>query len=134
MFWRFGSLLLNRPVAATVWPFQPRRPGRAHLLEICPASTLKRLDLYRPYKGRGPALREARASILSTLLALTSAVGPPALRQQALDDPGGDALDALIALLATAEAACDGSAEKCAPESDGDVYVWSGAERATSAL
>lgn len=120
--------------AATVWPFQPRRAGCPHLLEICPASTLKRLALYRPYKGRSVVLRGSRDDILSALLTLTAAALPPTLRQQALDDPGGDALDALIALLATAEAVRDGCAERFEPHGEGDVYVWRGAERATSTL
>ncbi len=66
------------------------------LIEICPASTLKRLDLYVPYKGKSDRHRAARTKILTALPIRLSR----AIRSAVLDDPEGDALDSIIAALA----------------------------------
>jgi len=96
---------LVRGELADVLPMQPAEPLRPWLLEICPASTLKVRGLYTPYKGRSAAHRAARAGILD---ALETADGlrfaEPAARQTALEDAGGDALDSMIAALATGRA------------------------------
>lgn len=86
---------------------QPARPGRAWLLEVCPASTLKRAGRYAPYKGRSDACRAARARILDALEAVEGVIVPADIRRAALDDPGGDALDSLIAAVATCQAIAD---------------------------
>ena len=70
--------------------------ARCTLAETCPASSLKRLGLYRPYKGRGDGLREWRAAILDRLLK-EDVVCDGALRETAIADTGGDGLDAIIA-------------------------------------
>jgi len=100
---------LVRASRVCVLPMMPAKPGRPWVLEICPASTLKRCGLYRPYKGRTPNLRRARRAILDALcrrevLRFTA----PGVTQAALDDAGGDALDSIIAALATARAAREG--------------------------
>ena len=73
------------------------RPGAAcTLAECCPASSLKRLDCYRPYKGRGDGLRASRAAILGRLRAEgVSCDG--ALESMVISDIGGDALDSVVA-------------------------------------
>jgi hypothetical protein len=94
-----------------VVPMHAPQPGRPWLLEICPAVTLKLLRLYRPYKGYTATHRAARAEILAALEA--GAAAPLAvrtddtLRPVILDDPEGDALDAVIAALAAWRAVRD---------------------------
>ncbi len=96
--------LVNDRKACAV-PMQRRRPGLPVLLETCPASTLKILGLYKPYKGRTPAHRNQRALIVRALERGGRLVLPARrLRQVIVNDPGGDALDAVIAAVATANA------------------------------
>ena len=89
---------------AAVLPMQPATPGRALLLEICPASLLRRLGLYGkygPYKGAAPACCAARRQIFDSLVAAGLIEAPsPDLRQVILDNRGGDALDSAIAAIA----------------------------------
>lgn len=84
-----------------VLPMQRPAAGRPLLIEVCPASALKRLALYRPYKGRGAALASARARILATLEDAGDLHVVPAVREAALRDTEGDALDCVIAALIT---------------------------------
>jgi len=91
---------------ATVGPMQPPTEGRAWILETCPASVLKKLGLYRPYKGRSAPLAQQRDAILAALVAWGALVRPARkLRQRLVEDSGGDALDAVIAALAASAAA-----------------------------
>jgi hypothetical protein len=92
--------------AATVPPMQLALPGRPVLLEICPASTLKRLGLYgETYKGAKPLHRAARQAVLEGLVAAGKLTAPaPSLTERMLADRGGDALDAAVAAIACAEA------------------------------
>jgi hypothetical protein len=91
---------------ARVLPMQPGPPGRPWVLEICPASTLKDLGLPGSgYKRSGPAGAEVRAAILqgieqTGLIEFVSA----GVRARSLEDPGGDALDSVIAAMATVRA------------------------------
>jgi len=98
-WWGIGHLLAPLVAArkATVWPQMPKRPGRPLLIEVCAACSLIRLDHYSSYKGRTPAHRKARASILD-LLVTSHWLAPPSrsLRSTLLDNGGGDALDAVI--------------------------------------
>ena len=89
--------------AARVVPMQAPASGKALLAEICPASLLKRLDVYRSYKGRGGTLRDVRRALLKTLKD-NGLVNEPdkSLAQRAIEDPGGDALDAVLAAVAAA--------------------------------
>jgi hypothetical protein len=86
-----------------VLPLQNDRSGLPSLIEICPASTLKRLNLYQPYKGNSIERYYARASIWRSLqhkgIKLASRLKPIVLA-----DPEGDALDSLIAAWATYQA------------------------------
>ena len=83
--------------AVCVPPMQTLRPDRPWLLEICPASTLKRMGLYRPYKGKTRPHRAMRREILAHLQAAAGLRLPAALRGVILADRGGDALDSVIA-------------------------------------
>jgi len=85
---------------AAVVPMQPPRSRVPWLLEVCPASTLERAGRYRPYKGRTAGHRVARAAILAAFTEQDLTVSLE-IRERAVADPGGDALDALIAAAAT---------------------------------
>ena len=111
---------LVRAGAVTVAPFQRAHTGLPRLAEICPASTLKRLGLYVSYKGRKFA--DARRSLLREMTALGSLQVPRRLRERAIEDPGGDALDALVAL--TAAVRCREQIELHDADCEGEVYVW----------
>ncbi len=106
-YWGISALLaplLVRGQAVAV-PMQPAVPHLPWLLEACPASLLKRRGLYIPYKGAGAGARAARAHILERLQAESRLREPPErLRDRILEDPGGDALDAVVAGLAAARA------------------------------
>ena len=69
-----------------------------NLIEVCPASHLKKLDCYLSYKGNSPAHYQARASLLSRLEKHYRLQWPiePDLRNTILNNTPGDALDALI--------------------------------------
>ncbi len=89
---------LVRDGSASVPPMQPPLPGKPWILEICPASLLKREKLYIPYKGGSKAHRAARARILMKIEKVVSLFLPSrALRRSLVDDRGGDALDSVIA-------------------------------------
>jgi len=94
--------------AARVVPMQEPRLGALVVAEICPASTLKREGLYGSYKGRGQKLRTARETIVNELIERRALQRPgkPFL-SQLLDDPEGDALDAVIAAIGAARVATD---------------------------
>jgi len=102
----FGIRELLHPLVrehlACVPPMQRLHPGRPWIFEICPASLLKRDQLYFPYKGRSETHREARARILRRIEKLIplSFTGE-ALRADVIRDPGGDALDSIIAACGT---------------------------------
>jgi hypothetical protein len=91
-------LPLVRRGAVRVVPMQAPRPGVPWLLECCPASALKRLGQYRPYKGAGPAPARRRAAMLRHL-ARYGGLAPlaPPLRRRIVAQSGGDALDSLLA-------------------------------------
>ena len=94
---------LHRARLASVISIEPPHPTRAWLAETCPASVLKRLDLYRPYKGRTPAARRMRRDIIGALIERGRLLAPArAHRERLIDDQGGDALDSVIACLAAA--------------------------------
>lgn len=97
-YWGIAQVLapLCEDTQIAIVPVLDRSGASATLAETCPASSLKRLECYRPYKGRDPALATARRAILDRLeregLGCTDAIG-----KTAVEDIGGDALDAIIA-------------------------------------
>lgn len=106
--------------AVTVAPFQRADNKRPRLAEICPASTLKRLGLYGSYKGR--KLANERRKLLSEMIRRAALRVSRRLSERAIDDRGGDALDALIALAAAVR--CREQIEQHDAASEGEVYVW----------
>jgi hypothetical protein len=88
-----------------VWVLPMQQPDleRPWLMETCPASALKRLNLYRPYKGKTANHRRHRQKILVTLLEREDlTLSKRVLENEAfqsifIDNAGGDALDSLIA-------------------------------------
>lgn len=99
--------------AAAIIPMQQHAAHKAWIIEACPASTLKSLGVYRPYKGATKAHRAQRGRILDCLheSGLTTAVDGK-MRATLLADQGGDALDSVIAAAATARAYIDGRLTK----------------------
>lgn len=89
--------------SARVLPFHKPSAGKPALLEICPASTLRILGLYGiPYKGRGGTRRNNRRDILETMeRKCPIAVKHAEIRHKIMEDKGGDALDSVIAAMAT---------------------------------
>lgn len=116
---------LVRSGAARALPMQAPDPGKPWLLEVCPASTLKRTGLYQPYKGRDPARRAARRRILESLEGRGElAPLPPEVRRAAVEDPAGDALDSLLAFLAAARGAREVlAAARLGPAGEGSPAV-----------
>jgi hypothetical protein len=94
---------LVRDQQARVLPIQRPLPDRPWVLEICPASTLKQIALYLPYKGRTDKHRAGRARTLERLEA-TGVLIPERTQSTVLKDHGGDALDSIIAAWATCKA------------------------------
>lgn len=108
---------------ATVGPMQAAVEGRAWILETCPASVLKPLGLYRPYKGKSPGCVRQRRAILEALVDLGALRAPAEpIRSSAIGNPGGDALDAILACLAAAAALRDDSPATDAERLEGKVY------------
>lgn len=92
-------------------PMQSAAAGKPVLVEACPASLLKSEGLYGSYKGRAGALRDARRSIVEALVERKIlAPLPHSIRSEVLNDPGGDALDSVIAAICAVRAANDASA------------------------
>ena len=96
---------LVRDQAVCVLPMQEPLLDRSWVLEVCPASTLKAEGLYDSYKGRERQKRETRERILEGMEEKGLLVNPhQAMRAMLVGDAGGDALDSVIAALATARA------------------------------
>ena len=100
-------LPLSDTRATAILPFQYCRLPRARrvIVEACPSSTLKRLGLpYQNYKqpAGGPLTarrRDTRRTIVAGLRPLIEI--PAHLLRRAMRNPGGDALDAIIAAVGT---------------------------------
>lgn len=124
-WWGIAHLLNPLAVSgrAVVHPFQPL-PAKPHpiVIEACPACLLKRIHFYPSYKGRTGKHRLERKAILQKLVGLGLLTAPlPPVERALLDNTGGDALDAVIAAIATAHA--DVTAEPSADERiEGVIY------------
>jgi uncharacterized protein DUF429 len=96
---------LHRDGHASVISVEQADPDRAWIAETCPASVLKFLGLYRPYKGKAPPARKMRREILAALVE-RDFLAPPSRsqRERLVEDRGGDALDSVVACLAAASA------------------------------
>jgi hypothetical protein len=96
---------LVRAGRAIVRPQQKLRAGKAILIEVCAACTLKSIDLYPAYKGKEATHRKARQRILDHLIDRGALAAPERrTRRLLLDNEGGDALDAVIGAVSTARA------------------------------
>jgi hypothetical protein len=91
--------LLQR--GALALPFDAVREGALCLLEICPASLLKRENLYLSYKGQSAAQKATRALIWDEMQKRSGFQAPSAFREAATTDYEGDSLDAVLAALCT---------------------------------
>ncbi len=111
---------------ANILPFNAHDPARPALLEICPASTLKHLALYKSYKGNKPDhISERRALIRA--FDNKGVVIAESDRERIIADNEGDALDAVIAAYCTFDAYRSGEIERVAetlstPHIEGYVY------------
>ncbi|MFT4905892.1 MAG: hypothetical protein ACI8UR_002473, partial [Natronomonas sp.] len=85
-------------------------PGESTVIEIYPAGTLRRLETVdEQYKDSAHDARGRRDAILTRLESDTvggiAVTMDEAVRETALSESGGDALDSIIAALAAARAA-----------------------------
>jgi hypothetical protein len=101
---------LRRDRGTAVLPFQYDRLESANrvLVEACPASTLKRLGLpHQNYKqpAGGPLTRRRRLTRRTIVAGIANLVQVSARdRRVMMRDPGGDAIDAVLAALGAAQA------------------------------
>jgi hypothetical protein len=98
---------LVRDKVVSVLPMQGVASDKPRLLEVCPAYTLERMGQRRPYKGSNRD-RDKRANRVHILKEIENTglirIRPSALRATILDNSDGDALDSVIAALATFQA------------------------------
>jgi hypothetical protein len=121
-----GMAEVLRPLAtdgkAVVLPMQAPAPNLPWLIETCPASALRHFGWRGSYKG--PGLSDQRRKILSKLTAARLLRPLPAsIAKRVIADSGGDALDSVIAALATAAALGDiGAGDGGGDPLEGRVY------------
>ncbi|MBN2109482.1 MAG: DUF429 domain-containing protein [Methanosarcinaceae archaeon] len=89
--------------SARMIPMQEPVEGKPWLMEICPASTLKSEGLYIPYKGRSAREKESREYILK-MMEERGVIVTSTIRDLLISNPGGDALDSMLAAFAAARA------------------------------
>ncbi|MBC7085113.1 MAG: hypothetical protein H5T43_01920 [Methanomethylovorans sp.] len=96
----YGILHIIRPLvltgAASIIPMQPLSPDVPWIVEICPASTLKKEGIYLPYKGKEKNKKTAREYILNNLEKKALDI-PNEILEKALGNTEGDTLDSIIA-------------------------------------
>ena len=104
-FHGIGALLRPLVLAdrAIVLPMQQPRGDRPWLIETCPASLLIAIGHRPPYKGRKQ--KDVRSALVSELVGRELFRPLPAKIQRiVVDNAGGDALDSILAAVATAAA------------------------------
>lgn len=100
-----GEVLVPlRASGACVLPFDAPIPHKIWLLEICPASLLKREKLYLSYKGKSDLQRQNRETIAREMASRTPFHWSVQMEKRALEDVEGDALDAVLAAICTLNA------------------------------
>lgn len=128
----YGIRDVLRPLVLTdavrVAPMQPLDANRPTLLEVYPAATLDRLDAEthrQGYKDGSEAARERRESNVAAIEAAGVEI-PEGTRESLLENDGGDALDAVLAAVATWENTADPSNLSVDDErrqAEGHIYV-----------
>lgn len=95
-------LPLVRDAIACILPFQKCNAPKPWILEICPVSTLRSLDLNGiSYKGATEIHRQNRRKILNVIEGKSPvAIKSADIRHRIIEDNGGDALDSVIAAMA----------------------------------
>jgi len=95
-----GTLVKQR--TASILPMQRPSPKKPWVVEVCPASTLRKLGLYHHhYKGSKKENKDARVTILDSLKAGDGLLMTKTVTSRVVEDSGGDALDSIIAATAT---------------------------------
>ena len=102
-----GISQLLRPLVAgehaIVLPMQQPRADRPWLIETCPASLLIAMAHRPPYKGRKQG--DVRSALVSELVRRGLFLQlPPDIHRAVIENSGGDALDSILAAVATAAA------------------------------
>jgi hypothetical protein len=83
---------------ACVLPMQEIIHDKPLILEICPRSTLIKENIAgKKYKGKTREYRENRRHILTSLQEKNVIISDDILRRSIIADPGGDALDSVLA-------------------------------------
>lgn len=123
-YFGIGTLLagLVENDAARILPMQAQSDARPSVLEVCPSSTLRSEGLpHKGYKGSTVDEETTRQYIVEQLehgaVCMTDAV-----RQTAIENPDGDALDSILAAVATARGVA-GSHSHSSDEIEGHIYV-----------
>jgi hypothetical protein len=110
---------------ARLLPMQEPAEGKPLVLEVCPASTLKEENLYLSYKGSPECCLRARQRILQGLEQKEVKIESTELRLTVVGDAGGDALDSVVAAVATFRAQQD-PAFPSSERRDDDAYAAEG--------
>ena len=96
----FGIKDILKPLVADdlarVVPMQEMDSSKPALVEVCPAVFLKNNKIYDQYKGAKGEFDKHRESILDKLCEMGLSFDSDDLRQIAIDDNEGDAIDSII--------------------------------------
>ncbi len=108
----------------SVLPMQKPIFGKPVFLEICPASILKTLGIYIPYKGSELQKQLNRNHIVGKLVKIYGLTIKENLKQTVINNPGGDALDSLLAALAVSRNLNQSPADSLSASalSEGHIY------------
>ncbi|GJL67308.1 MAG: hypothetical protein NPIRA05_22790 [Nitrospirales bacterium] len=103
-YWGLRGLLYPLVVGdhVRVLPMQVPVAGKPVIVEVCPASTLKHLEIDTPYKGGGSRQRQSREQIIKRLVSSGLLEIRRTDREVVIRNQGGDALDAILAAISIA--------------------------------
>ena len=111
----YGIRDVLRPLVnlgARILPMMDASKEALWLIEICPASTLKKEKLYLSYKGKSDLQRLNRETILREIKARFGVRTDQKMDERIIGDTEGDALDAVLAALGTLRGIENGDALK----------------------
>ena len=111
--------------SAKILPMEGRENSKPWVLEICPASTLKNLNLYfTGYKGKDNTSKELREKILIRLKKEKHVIEiDPKVWKSSIENADGDALDSVIAAIATYRGLCSNPDLDDIYKLEGYIYV-----------